>query len=325
MVSIAGDGKEAVEMVSADAHDAVLMDIQMPEMGGFEATQEIRKDRRFKDLPIIAMTAHAMAGDREKSLEAGMNDHVTKPIDPDELLSALVRWIKPRERDAPMSGGSKGSGKEKQTDILASGLPGISMDSGLARVGGNKALYVKLLSQFKESQMNVVEEIKAALGSGDVEKAGRLTHTVKGVAGNLGAEALYHVSAELEKAIKGEEKETLQDRIAKLESHLQVVMGGIKGLEESQPDRTEPEVPAADVTVDKEAVMPLLKEIAGLLELDLVEAMTRLDSLGQHLQNSFLREEFKRLEKQIDGFDTDGAMKSLETMAEALGLSLYGG
>jgi CheY-like chemotaxis protein len=79
--------------------DVVLMDIQMPVMGGFEATQEIRRDERFKDLPIIAMTAHAMAGDHEKSIEGGMNDHVTKPIDPDQLISALVKWIKPASGD----------------------------------------------------------------------------------------------------------------------------------------------------------------------------------------------------------------------------------
>ena len=322
VVSIARNGKEAVHMVKAEAYDAVLMDIQMPEMGGFEATREIRKDERFRELPIIAMTAHAMAGDREKSLKAGMNDHVAKPIDPDELFSALLSWIKPGEREVPMRGASDVSANEKQADSLASGLPGISVESGLARVGGNKALYVKLLSQFKESQMNAVEEIKAALHAGDVETATRLAHTAKGVSGNLGAEAVYHVSAALEKAIKGGEKETLEDRIAEFESHLQVVMGGIKALEKSQTHKSEPETPAADVAVDKEAVKPLLKEIAGLLESDLVEAMTRLESLGQHLGNSFLQKEFKHLEKQIDGFDTDGALKSLETLAKALGLSL---
>ena len=99
VVRIANNGKEAVEMVKAGNFDVVLMDIQMPVMGGFEATQEIRRDERFKDLPIIAMTAHAMAGDREKSIEAGMNDHVTKPIDPDQLISALVKWIKPGKRE----------------------------------------------------------------------------------------------------------------------------------------------------------------------------------------------------------------------------------
>ena len=81
-------------MVEAGNFELVLMDLQMPLMGGFEATQEIRKDGRFRDLPIIAMTAHAMAGDREKSLEAGMNDHVTKPIDPDQLLATLDKMDK---------------------------------------------------------------------------------------------------------------------------------------------------------------------------------------------------------------------------------------
>ena len=131
VVSIANNGKEAVEMVSAGNFEVVLMDIQMPVMGGFEATQEIRKDERFKDLPIIAMTAHAMAGDREKSLEAGMNDHVTKPIDPDQLLSALVKWIKPGKRE--MSEGESESliGKKEVKEILPSELPGISIASGL--------------------------------------------------------------------------------------------------------------------------------------------------------------------------------------------------
>jgi len=98
-VSIANNGKEAVQMVRAGNFEMVLMDIQMPVMGGFEATREIRKDGALKDLPIIAMTAHAMAGDREKSIAAGMNDHVTKPINRTNSFSTLVRWIKPGERE----------------------------------------------------------------------------------------------------------------------------------------------------------------------------------------------------------------------------------
>ena len=322
VVSIAGNGKEAVQMVRAGAYDAVLMDIQMPEMGGFEATREIRKDGRFKDLPIIAMTAHAMAGDREKSLEGGMNDHVTKPIDPDELFSALARWIKPGAREVPATGDSAVSSKEDEEDFLAGALPGISVESGLARVGGNQALYRKLLIQFRDSQKTAVADIQAALGKEDVETAARLAHTVKGVAGNLGAEALYHVAAALEEAIKEGQKETLEHGIEELEAHLQLVLGGIQTLKESEHRSSEPEAPAAEVAVDKEAVKPLLTEIAGLLESDLVEAAVRLESLGEHLRHSNLEEAFKRLEKQMDAFDTDGALKSLETMAEALGLSL---
>jgi len=123
-VGIANNGEEAVQRVKAETYDAVLMDIQMPVMGGFEATQEIRKDSRFKDLPIIAMTAHAMAGDREKSLAAGMNDHVTKPIDPDELFSALVRWIKPGERGVPEEEGRRTISKKRKRIFCCLSCPG---------------------------------------------------------------------------------------------------------------------------------------------------------------------------------------------------------
>jgi CheY-like chemotaxis protein len=100
-VSIATNGDEAVRAVKEKVFEAVLMDVQMPVMDGYQATREIRKDERLKDLPIIAMTAHAMAGDHERCLEAGMNDYVSKPVDPEKLFSTLVKWIKPGERVIP--------------------------------------------------------------------------------------------------------------------------------------------------------------------------------------------------------------------------------
>jgi len=318
VVSIANNGKEAVEMVRCGDYDAVLMDIQMPVLGGFEATQEIRKEERFKDLPIIAMTAHAMAGDREKSLEAGMNDHVTKPIDPDELFSALVRWVKPGERALSEGVFGVSAGKQVKEDILPTELPGISIASGLNRVGGNRPLYAKLLCKFKDGQEMAVEQIRAALRSGDVETAARLAHTVKGVSGNLGGEALYRAAADLEKAIKEGAKD-MEAPMAEFASQLKVVMGGIKVLEEGLAAQKEPE-PLAGVSVDKEAVKDLLQEMAQLLESDLTEAMNRLETLRQHLVNSSAYEEFKRLERQVEGFDTDGALKSMEAIAKVLGV-----
>ena len=243
VVSIAGNGKEAVEKVKTETYDAVLMDIQMPVMGGFEATLEIRKHGRFKDLPIIAMTAHAMAGDREKSLEAGMNDHVTKPIDPEELFSALVRWIKPGARKISEDRCGFVTPADKEEDILPSELPGISITSGLSRVGGNKPLYAKLLCKFREGQQNAVPEIRAALRSGDVETAGRLAHTVKGVSGNLGAESLYRAAAELEKAIK-EGGKSIDPPLTQFGSQLKIVMEGIKILAESLAAQQRIEKPA---------------------------------------------------------------------------------
>jgi PAS domain S-box-containing protein len=317
VVRIANNGQEAVEMVRAENFDVVLMDIQMPVMGGFEATQEIRKDERFKDLPIIAMTAHAMAGDREKSIEAGMDDHVTKPIDPDQLISALVKWIKPGKREISEGAGELLSETKEVEDILPSELPGISIASGLGRVSGNKQLYTKLLCKFNDGQENAVEQIKAALQSGDVETAARLAHTVKGVSGNLGGDNLYKAAADLEKAIK-EGKQNLDLFMTQFDSQLKVVMDGIRVVEERLTARQMPEESGVEVHVDKEAVKTLLQEIAQLLESDLTEAMNRLEALNHHLANSSVYEEFKRLEKQVESFDTDSALKSVETIAEKL-------
>jgi two-component system sensor histidine kinase/response regulator len=320
VVGIANNGEEAVQRVKAEVYDAVLMDIQMPVMGGFEATQEIRKDGRFKDLPIIAMTAHAMAGDREKSLAAGMNDHVTKPIDPDELFSALLRWIKPGERGVPRAESRRAIPEEKEEDLLLPELPGVSVASGLERVGGNKRLYAKLLCKFRESQQKAVAEIRAALHSGDRETAGRLAHTVKGVSGNLGAESLYRAAADLEKAIK-EGKDNIDSLLTGFGSQLKIVMDGIRALEESLATQKEPE-PSTGVSVDKGAVKLLLQDMVQLLESDLTEAMSRMEALRRHLADSPAREAFKRLEKQVENFDTDGALKSIETIAKALNIAV---
>ena len=319
-VSIANNGKEAVEMVRAANFDMVLMDLQMPVMGGFEATREIRRDERFKDLPIIAMTAHAMAGDHEKSLEAGMNDHVTKPIDPDQLLSTLIKWIKPGEREISEGVSEILIGKNGVTDILPTELPGISMASGLGRVGGNKQLYTKLLCKFKDGQENAVEQIETALQSGDVETAARLAHNIKGVSGNLGADNLYQAAANLEKAIKEGENPDLV--VAEFDSQLKVVMDGIRVVEERLAIQQRSEDFGPEVRVDKEAVKTLLQEIAQLLESDLTEAVNRLEVLKGHLVNSSVKEEFKRLEKQIEGFDTDTALETVKIIAGNLQIEL---
>ena len=320
VVRSANNGKEAVEMVKAGNFDVVLMDIQMPVMGGFEATQEIRRDERFQDLPIIAMTAHAMAGDHEKSIEAGMNDHLTKPIDPDQLISALVKWVKPGDRETSEGLSESSSESKKAQDILPAQLPGISIASGLGRVAGNRQLYAKLLCKFKDGQKNAVYQIKAALQVGDMETATLRAHTVKGVSGNLGGDNLYQAASELEKAIK--EGKNLDLVMAEFDSQLKVVIDGIRVVEERLTAQQEPEVSGAEAPVDREAVKTLLQEIAQLLESDLTEAMNRLEALNRLLANSSVKVEFKRLEKQIESFDTDTALKTVENIAGKLEIEL---
>jgi CheY-like chemotaxis protein len=175
-ITLADDGQEAVNAVKENEYDAVLMDVQMPVMDGYAATREIRKDKHFKDLPIIAMTAHAMAGDEDKSLEAGMNGHVAKPIDPDQLFSTLQKWIKPGEKRIQVE---QSEAPAKQTepdkavpteDELPESLPGFDLADGLSRLQGNKKLYRKLLLSFATDYSAVANEIRQALDAEDFDE-----------------------------------------------------------------------------------------------------------------------------------------------------------
>ena len=322
VVEIANDGQEAVTMVEESQYEIVLMDINMPVMDGYTATREIRNLKsEIRNIPIIAMTASAMTQDVEKAHEAGMNGHVAKPIDTKELFSTLLKWIEPGEREMPKAFEAKVEEKSED-EMLPAELPGISIKSGLKKVGGNKKLYKKLLGKFLESNRNVVNEIKSSLKTEDRETAARLAHTVKGVSGNLGAEELFPVAGELEKAIKQRETDLLDALIDNFESHLNVVMGGIQALEEREAAQKREKAPAEEIPIDIGLVTPLLTEMAQLLESDLGEAMSRLESLKPHLENSSLGGEFRRLEKSLESFDTDDVVQSLQEIAEGLDISL---
>ena len=230
-VSIANDGGEAVSMVMDKRFDAVLMDVQMPVMDGYDATRRIRSDTRFRDLPIIAMTAHAMTGDRETSLQAGMNDHITKPIDSDQLFSALLRWIEPGQREIPenpqgktenlKTGGNLGPLKE---------MPGVSTAEGLARLGGKRALYLELLAKFQQDYADAFPRIKTALDKEDYRSAQRLVHSIKGVSGNVGALDLQSAAVNLEKALNEKTTSELDRLLDEFNHGLQVALDSMRRL-----------------------------------------------------------------------------------------------
>ena len=204
IVEVANYGLEAVAAVSRLDYDAVLMDVQMPEMSGYEATHLIRCDPRSANLPIIAMTAHAIQGTRDECLTAGMNDYIAKPIDKNDLFSILNRWIKQRLPDQGYKPNMACDEEQREAieQTLPDTLPGIDIPAGLERLGGDRRLFIRLLLGFSHDYADVTDEIKAALSRNDMDTAIRLAHTVKGVSGNLSAKDLYAVASELEKSIK---------------------------------------------------------------------------------------------------------------------------
>jgi polar amino acid transport system substrate-binding protein len=199
--TVANNGKGALAALESGAFDGVLMDVQMPEMDGYETTRAIRKREQWSNLPVIAMTANAMPGDREKCLQAGMNDYVSKPIDPDKMLDSIDRWVVPAQPAAIPA-----DEVEAETAGLAMNdlkeLTGFDVTAGLKRVRGNLELYVRLLSGFAASQAETARGIRLALKAGDAELACQLVHTLKGTAGNLAATALYDAAQSAEDALK---------------------------------------------------------------------------------------------------------------------------
>src|SRR6516164_3112366 len=196
-IDTAENGEIAVQMIGKQNYELVLMDMQMPVMDGLAATRAIRANPEFRSLPIIAMTANAMASDREKCVQAGMNDHLAKPIDPDQLFGTLLRWIKPR---ASAAGKTRKAPEEQpapeaagETDPLE--IAGIDTRTALKRTGGNRRRYESLLERFADSETQVVREIRRALAGNATSTARRLAHSLKGAAGNLGADGLSELAA----------------------------------------------------------------------------------------------------------------------------------
>ncbi len=197
-VIVATDGQDAVQKIRASYFDAVLMDLQMPVMDGLEATRIIRSEAKFDDLPIIAMTAHALSDVREKCLHIGMNGYVTKPLDVDELLASLVDFIKPMQKtpDARLE-----QIVQQRELLLPELLPGIDMPQGLKNMVGNAQLFCDLLVKFQQSYSDAQARLEALLQAGDIDSALKLLHAMKGVAANLAMPELRSSIVALEQTL----------------------------------------------------------------------------------------------------------------------------
>lgn len=201
-VVVARNGREALDILDKEAFDGVLMDCQMPVMDGYLATRKLRQQERFKDLPVLAMTANAMTGDREKVLDAGMNDHIAKPLNVSEMFQIMAKWITPSN---PAVADIKHGTAE--TEVVVPELDGIDTAAGLKRLQGNGRLYLKLLHKIAESQSDFLFEYDEAVAAGDWELARRLAHTLHGLAGSIGAGGLQDTSKVLEVLAKARQSD----------------------------------------------------------------------------------------------------------------------
>ncbi len=310
VVEIANNGKEAVEKVLASGvpskYDIVLMDLQMPIMDGYTATIEIRKNPEYNLLPIVAMTADAMVGIKEKCISVGMMDFVTKPINPDDVFGALVTWVKPGERmldDLP-----KPKEFVKDEDEQLPDFVNIDVTNGLTRVGGNKKLYLNLLEKFCESNINIVEQIKTAVHNQDQELSVRLAHTVKGVAGNLGAIKLNLAAAKVEANLKKSENELEDADFVDFEAKLNLVLKEIMEWKGTRKKEIKEEVGGV---LDEAKFKMQIVELTNLLKDNDFDSSKKIDEILSLPGIAPFRSQLKEIEDAVKNYDFDEAIEKI--------------
>ncbi|CDK98838.1 conserved protein of unknown function with CheY-like domain [Magnetospirillum gryphiswaldense MSR-1 v2] len=314
-VALANNGEEALmalDAAGADGYDAVLMDIQMPVMDGIEATRRIRADPRFIGLPIIAMTAHALAEERDRCLDAGMNDHVAKPIEPHILLRVLSTCLDQRPPARPQAPPEPGVVAPPLTDTHQfDGLPGIDCGAGLSRVMGNAGLYRKLLLDFRRRYADGAASMEADMRGGALEQASALAHTIKGVAGNIGAQALYECCRTLETALKMDRRDEADSARITFAAELARVIDGIARLEEqSQPATT------TKTAADPAEIKAVTNRLAALLDGNDMGAMDLAEQLASMLDGA-QAQDFAPIKQAVDRLDFDTAAILLTEFAIA--------
>lgn len=312
-VILADGGFQALELLSAEGadYDVALMDLQMPGMGGFEATRRIRTELNNSALPIIAVTADAMERERQKCIAAGMNDHVPKPIEPDRLLATLLVWIDPSR----LGGSSTSAPKVVPRVEGLPELPGVEVPSALARVSGNVALLRNLLNEFRLSWSDVTPRLRQAIESQCWQEALHLAHSLKGLAATLSMKDVTTAAESLEKAFKRQELHSIERDLEALKEALTVVLPGLESLTPETPTPSE----ATDPTTTDES-LPTVEQVVGELH-DLLKdndfgAYERFAQLQRLLPTDGpWAESLAAVEQNLDRFDFEAARQSLVALA----------
>jgi CheY-like chemotaxis protein len=334
-IEVASNGQEAVDLFLKKDFDLILMDIQMPMMDGMDATRTIRASGKAgaDAVPILAMTAHGMSGDREKSLDVGMNDHITKPINPQLLYATLDAWlpkkgsapaVPPGAAPAPPETGGRSLPAQTpvpadapQQDVLF-GLHGIDAQAGLANVVGNRELYLRLLDRFARNYRNSGLELRDALkrmahDASAHEEAVRLAHTAKGVAANLGASALATVAGELESAIK--KRAAQEDMLERYGLLLSEALDAIESL----PKRDDARVGQQAISAaDKERIAAVLDVLPALMQADWYNAQQMLLELAPVVEDTVASAHFREVSMALEEFDSEGVAEKGKLLLAAI-------
>jgi PAS domain S-box-containing protein len=319
-LTIVNDGQQALDLLAtAPAFDGVLMDCQMPVMDGYTATRLLRQQPRFAALPIIAMTANAMAGDREQALAAGMNDHISKPLNVTAMFAIMARWIRPAHAAGGPRDGQGGGNAAGATAAALPELPGIDTAAGLATSMGRPDLYRRLLGRFREGQARFRAEFDAARGSGDASAPARVAHTLRGTAGNIGAKQAAAAAAALETACQaGASAHEIAQRLAEVEQALAPVLAGLAALAPAADAAPGPGLPSAAAAPAAAPLSPraaaMLSQLRTLLADSDTAALDVLGELEELVQGQPLARQLRRASQAVERFDFDAALLELDAL-----------
>ncbi len=352
VVDVANNGLEAIQMLEKNDYDGVLMDCQMPVLDGYEATRRIRAEERYANLPILAMTANAMSGDKALCLAAGMNDHIVKPIDVNQLFITMARWITPRQINQQGETSTDDEANEKSEANLSDDQEqtvddalydefnsAVSLDRGhidLARglrfMAGSKKLMVKLLTRFGETQYDLVERLKALIAAGDLETALREAHSAKGLAGNIGAQGLQKLAGEVELAIKAAlaaspvDADAALPLLGALEQELALVIAQIPAaaskMQPQETINTSAATPQNVPELDRTQLTRQFVQLAALLSNDEPRAAKLAEGLEGSLRSLGHGQSYAQLNRLISRYEFEEALASLQAIAAALEIRL---
>jgi two-component system sensor histidine kinase/response regulator len=311
VVETAENGRVACDLVAANPrrYDAILMDVQMPEMDGIEATQVIRRTHTASDLPIIAMTAHAYEKERQNCLDAGMNDHSAKPINPALLVEKLSRWLKPKSECTSLVSAAVA---DPSWEELPNPLPPFDIDGALARLNGKRKLLRKLIVDFGRKFATSASELRDQVTLERWDEARRLAHTLKGVAGALELRKVAETSRQLEDALVGRAVADLAPLLDRLEEVMSPAIAAAQGLDE--PPHIDLRAPALlqAVTLDYSAVAADLAEFRQLLQKRSLRARKVFEVIEKRLGGSQEGLRLRSIQQALTNLDFSRALADLD-------------